>query len=240
MVLGMRRYDDRAFARRRVDWLRFSAIPALCVGLAAGPATPGRSRKPEPVEPERAEAEQDDELLRRARDKAGALEEQLRKAGALSASSAQQLGDLRDLLERIEQRLAASRERSARAWVKMACYTAWIVSRESGKKPASLRLIQITRATGGTGEVQRYQERHEMLLRNIQDAASRYGAILSELGRLPEEAVARGFDLHEQDLANGGMAEQIKVNHLVRKHWQRYGTENRADPERWVSELEEL
>lgn len=181
-----------------------------------------------------------------ARTKLGDLQSisgQLRKQAGEDAALATFQDDLVRLDETAREAAALLEQAevdAAGAWVKMACYTAWIVSRESKKKAASLRLIELTRATGRAGEVERYQARHEMVLDTIQDATERYAAILSELEEFSDPAVEKGFTRHEQDLIKEGLAERIRVLNTVRKHRAQLPGDDKDLVTAWQRDLEEL
>lgn len=145
-----------------------------------------------------------------------------------------------EALADLRMKVAAAENEAALAFVKMASYTAWLIHTESRKVPASRRLIQITRATGRSEEVERYQQRHEALLANIEAAANQYLLSVSTLARLDDGLVDAGFAQYEAQLVELGLAEQIRLNHLVREQVNEYARNAAADLEQWKRELEQL
>lgn len=140
----------------------------------------------------------------------------------------------------LREGVSATQQEMAMAFVRMASYTAWLVHTESRKVPASRRLIQLTRTTGRTEEVERYEQRHEALLANINAAANQYALALSALARLEGALVDAGFAQYELQLVEMGLVEQIRLNHLVRAHVGEYARIGEADLPKWKHELEQL
>lgn len=147
---------------------------------------------------------------------------------------------MNEALVDLRKKVATAENEAALAFVKMASYTAWLIHTESRKVPASRRLIQITRATGRSEEVERYQQRHEALLANIEAAANQYLLSVSTLARLDDGLVDGGFTHYEAQLVELGLAEQIRLNHLVRAHVDEYARNADADLQEWQFELEQL
>lgn len=219
----------------RIDKFLPHAAAALAVWLLATPTL---------LQAEKPQAAPDPLAIVEALDRADAAWVELQsllgqEAGDTEAiqPAAQQLDEALSLLR---QQIGAAQEEATLAFVKLASHTAWLIHTESRKVPASRRLIQMTRTTGRTEEIERYQQRHQVLLANIDAAASQYQLSLSTLVRLDRHLVDRGFAQYEAQLVELGLVEQIRLNHLVREHLDEYARTAEPDLAKWRRELEQL
>lgn len=182
------------------------------------------------------------DTLRELIDRSARLREQAAADPALAACS-NDIVRVHDAAQDVLSLLDQAELQAAEAWVEMACYAAWVVSRESKKKAASLRLIEITRATGKEGEIERYEARHEMLLATIRDAAHRYADILRELGSLSAAATEHGLSRHAEELRRRELSGRIEVLNKVREHLGEAPATTGSVVDlsaKWQRELEEL
>lgn len=140
---------------------------------------------------------------------------------------------------------AATEARDARflaaaAQARLASYTGAYLSRELGKLGPSERLIRMTRTTGRSSEVARYENRHRMLEEAIDRALKEYGLMLGDLCAMEDETVRQGFRAHEERLIEQGLADQIRIQQEVEQHYQAYREAGSPDAARWKEELSGL
>lgn len=211
---------------------RLLLLSLLCCGLQAAPAARAANETPPPAG------------IPAAMDRADAAWSGcLRLLGGLAGTNAAQpppVKAMTDALASLRNEVNAAQHASCLAFVKMASYTAWLVHIESRKIPASLRLIQMTRASGRTEEVERYEQRHKTLLENIDAAAHQYAVALSELIKLGPALIDDTFRQYETQLVELGLAEQIRLNQIVRTHVENYARGGEPALAQWKEELEEL
>ncbi|MCC5847075.1 MAG: SUMF1/EgtB/PvdO family nonheme iron enzyme [Verrucomicrobia bacterium] len=154
-------------------------------------------------------------------------EDTLNALGLLRAS----FGDVQAMV------LKAERD-SAAAWARIASSNATFLRGEVRKIPASLRVIEITKQTGGAAELALYEQRHQNLLNNIQNTRNLYGLAIRELGKVAPERAREGFAAYERHLIELGLAEQIQVNNLVLKQYLEYVETRRLNLEAWETQLQ--
>lgn len=140
----------------------------------------------------------------------------------------------------VTHRLAAAEMDAARARTRMASHTGAILSRELKKVHTSARLVEMTRKTGRSEEVARYQRRHEMLLAAIDQIAVDYQSMIDDLCAMNREHVERGFADCAERLVALEVADQIQVNNLVKAHYEHRCRDPGASLEQWRQELEKL
>ena len=158
---------------------------------------------------------------------AGADEDTLNALGLLRAS----FGDVQAMV------LKAERD-SAAAWARIASSNATFLRGELRKIPASLRVIEISKQTGGTADLALYEQRHKNLLNNIQNTRNLYGLAIRELGKVAPGRAREGFAAYEQHLIELGLVEQIQVNNLVLKQYLEYVETRRLNLEAWETQLQ--
>ena len=168
------------------------------------------------------------------------LEQRIRVQPELLADVEIDLDQLRTAIRSLEDDVEAARLESARAYARMASYTATILVRELKKVSASARVLAMTRQTGRTEEVERYEGRHESLLESIDHITAQYADLVARLDTMEDAAVKAGFDGYEQFLISDGLADQIKVHQIVIQHLEQFDEATGADLEQWRSDLQSL
>ena len=149
-------------------------------------------------------------------------------------------GELSRDLEALQQALHMAETQSADTMVRFALFAAWVVHRESKKVPSSQRLIQITKSTGRTEEIQRYERRHAVLIANIEAATQQYTEAVHSLSLIDRGTAEAALKQVEVDLIEQGMVENIRVCQLVAKHVQQYLDSGQANGVDWKNEFEAL
>lgn len=167
-----------------------------------------------------------------------ALEAEIRALPAPSPATLRERTDaLRAALEQLQARVDDAEQTAAAAYARMASYTGAMLSREQKKVMTSRRLVEITRKTGRTTEVERYQARHQMLLDTIDRISRHYGKMVEELSRMDPARVEAGFRAYETYLIEEGLAEQILVQQAVEKHVRECRASGEPAIEVWKEEL---
>jgi len=168
------------------------------------------------------------------------LEQRIRQTPDLLADVEVDLERLRTVMQTLEGRVEEARLESARAYARMASYTATVLVRELKKVSASARVLAMTRQTGRTEEVERYEGRHQSLLKSIDRIAAQYADLIAHLSEIEADLVQAGFDEYEQHLVAEGFADQIKVHRIVIRHLDQYDDDAGADLKQWKSDLQSL
>ena len=140
----------------------------------------------------------------------------------------------------LTNRLAAAEMAAARAHTRMASHIGATLCKELKKVHPSLRLVEMTRKTGRIEEIKRYQLRHQKLVEMIGRTSFEYERMIRELCTLRPEQVQLGFEDYEMQLVGMELAEQIKINHLVKQHYEECFRTGEAEVETWKKELEQL
>jgi hypothetical protein len=169
-----------------------------------------------------------------------ALEADIRALPVPPETLVQHAEAVRTALLELEQRAAAAEKASAFAYARMASYTGAMLSREQKKVTTSSRLIEITKRTGRSGEVERYQDRHKMLLATIERMSRHYDQVIEQLAALDPVLVEAGFRAHEEFLIEEGLAEQILVQQKVEEHVRARRSTGVSHLDEWIMELSSL
>ena len=143
------------------------------------------------------------------------------------------------LNEAISQ-LAMAQQDAALARTRMASHTGAILSRELKKVSTSARLVELTRKTGRTEEVARYERRHELLLATIDEIAVEYQSMIEDLCGMQRDLVDQAFAACASRLVDLQAADRIQVHNLVQRHYQGCLSENVSSIDQWKEELEDL
>ena len=150
---------------------------------------------------------------------------------------AEAMKELRAAVVELSAEAEAARQWAAGAQARLASHTGAYLSREVGKLAPSQRLVEMTRSTGRSSEVARYENRHRMLEESIDGAMLEYEAMIRELCTMSDERVQRGFAEYEGMLIDWGMAEQIRIHQVVKRQYEEYRKAGEADREQWKKEL---
>lgn len=148
--------------------------------------------------------------------------------------------DLSGDLQSLQEALHLAETQSADTMVRFALFAAWVVHRESKKVPSSQRLIQLTKSTGRTEEVERYERRHALLMANIDAATQQYTEAVRSMRQIHRETAEAALRQLEADLIEQGMVENIRVCQLVTRHVQQYLDSGQANGADWQKEFEAL
>ena len=140
----------------------------------------------------------------------------------------------------LSNRLAAAEMAAARANTRMTSHIGATLCKELKKVHPSSRLIQMTRKSGRAGEIERYQMRHQKLVEMIDRTSAEYQRMIRELCTMQPEHVRAGFEDYETQLVGMELAGQIKINHLVKQHYEECFRTGEAEVETWKKELEQL
>ena len=140
----------------------------------------------------------------------------------------------------LTNRLAAAEMAAARANTRMTSHIGATLCKELKKVHPSMRLIEMTRKLGRAEEIERYQMRHQKLVEMIDRTSVEYKRMIRELCTLQPEQVRAGFEDYETQLVGMELAEQIKINHLVKQHYEECFRTGEAEVETWKKELEQL
>ena len=140
----------------------------------------------------------------------------------------------------LTNRLASAEMAAARATTRMTSHIGATLCKELKKVHPSLRLIEMTRRSGRAEEIERYQMRHQTLVDMIDRTAVEYQRMIRELCQLQPEQVRTGFEDYQMQLASMNLTEQIKVNHLVKQHYEECCQIGEANVETWKKELGQL
>lgn len=168
------------------------------------------------------------------------LEQRIRQLPDLPADVEIELDRLRTAVASLEHGAEEARLESARAYARMASYTATILVRELKKVSASARVLAMTRQTGRTEEVERYEGRHNLLLESIDHIAAQYADLVARLDTMRDADVKAGFEDYEQLLISNGLADEIKVQRVVIRHLEQYDAATGADLDKVKTDLQSL
>jgi len=168
------------------------------------------------------------------------IETNLAAATAVPRQVQEDLADLEANYADMARRLAAAETEAARSYTRVASHIGATLRRELKKVHPSLRLIEITRKTGRTAEIEQYQQRRRVLMEMIDLIASEYERTIRDLCGLRPELVRAGFAEYEQRLVARELPEQIQINHQVRQHYEGCCAAGTADVETWKKELNDL
>lgn len=146
------------------------------------------------------------------------------------------LGLLRSSFSDVHALIVGAERDSAAAWARMASFNAWFLGSELRKVPHSERSLEISR-TIGSANLEEHERRHENLLANIRDAERQYEIIMGELRKLTDEVIKSGFEAYEKYLIELGLAEQIRINQTVFKHYEEFRETQRLNVGEWSEEL---
>ncbi|MCR5084969.1 MAG: formylglycine-generating enzyme family protein [Succinivibrionaceae bacterium] len=167
------------------------------------------------------------------------IREALEKAGLGDRLKNDLEGTRSSLLDMVAVRRKAD-EDSARVWVKIACERGMYLT-------SSLKGYELTR----DAPTENLRKRAEQFKYNIDSGLQNYGEIMTELGKLPKEAVLGGFDAYRKDMqgkldaerkAPAGEVREQRISDLSAQlarieitaaHYARYEKERRLDAGAW-------
>lgn len=143
-------------------------------------------------------------------------------------------------VDQLQQAVNEAEVSAASATVRYASFAAWVVHRESKKVPASRRLIQITKSTGRSEEVDRYEKRHTLLEANINAAMQQYLAAIDSMRLFTQVAIHQALEKTKQELIEQGMVENIQVQQVVAAQVREFLAEDSTKSDEWLQQLKTL
>ena len=141
--------------------------------------------------------------------------------GLLKAS----FGDVESLINRAEQESGA-------AWARMAGFTGYVLHKEILKERTYRDTIK-----QNPDLKQIMQSKYQNIIKNIEDAAARYSVIITELGKIEQGPVRKGFASYQEHLQTLGLTEQMKINKVVESHYFDYAGTQRLNLQQWKADL---
>jgi len=148
-----------------------------------------------------------------------------------------QLGLLSASFKNIEATVKKAEGDSAYAWVKIAAEAAFFINRELKRLPRLQGALKKAESIGRSAQMELLKERVTETEQNIEGGLTRYGSAFEQLAKTQEGTVNQAFEEYNNYLRLQGADEQVKVNTLVKKHFQEYLRTRRSDKEQWEADL---
>ncbi len=168
------------------------------------------------------------------------LKRALGKTGQIPPEAQDELGRLEAALTDIKFIRKQAEEDSAYAWAKIASESGFHVFREMRKLPDIRKLMTLSQEAGRGEMAERYKQRLEEIDKNVADGLATYSECFRQLIKIQPAAVQGGLDKYSKFLTERNAAEQVRLLKTTREHYEAFAKEQRADPEKWLKDMEAL
>ncbi|HWP48355.1 MAG TPA: SUMF1/EgtB/PvdO family nonheme iron enzyme [Candidatus Limnocylindrales bacterium] len=178
-----------------------------------------------------------EDALKRLTDELTALD---KSSGVIPPTVWNHLGLLSASFKNIEATVNKAENDSAYAWVKIAAEAAFFINRELKRLPRLQDALKTAESIGRSAQTELIKGRVAETEQNIEGGLTRYGSAFEQLAKIKEDTVNQAFEEYNNYLKLQGADEQIKVNTLVKKHFQEYLRTRRSNKEQWEADLKNL